>query len=114
MRKLLALAAALACSALLAGCATAFEPKLASTPPTGFDLVDLAKVDRAKYEADYAACTELANQDRVDGKRLASGAVGIVADKASFGLVGGKPGKDADRNSVLKRCLEGRGYHVLR
>jgi hypothetical protein len=98
----------------LASCATTFEPKVSAAPTTGFDLVDPAKVDRIQYAADHAECAALANQDSIDPQRMATGALGAAADKISFGILGNKPGHNADRITVLKRCLEGRGYKVLR
>lgn len=100
--------------ALLAGCSTTLEPKLAEKPLTGFDLVDPSKVDTAKYQSDYVQCVHLANQDVVDVTRTAANALSTAADKASMGIIGGKSSKHADRQSVLKRCLTGRGYSILR
>lgn len=102
-----------ALGAALAGC-TSMQPKLADAPIPGYDLVDPAKVDKEKYAADYAACVGLANQDQADVNKFASNVVGVAADKATFGLIGSKSSKDADRNAVLKKCLSGRGYTVLR
>lgn len=99
---------------VLAGCSTTLEPRLPEKPLAGFDLVDPAKVDRATYEADYAQCVQLANQEVVDVTRTAANALNTAVDKASMGIIGGKSSKHADRQSVLKRCLTGRGYSVLR
>lgn len=99
---------------VLAGCSTTLEPRLAEKPISEFDLVDRAQVDTAKYENDYAQCARLANQDVVDMTRTAANALNTAADKASMGILGGKASKHADRQSVLKRCLTGRGYSVLR
>jgi hypothetical protein len=98
-----------------AGCSTTLEPKLVPAPLANFDLVDPLKVDKAQYEKDYADCAALGNQEGGDIGRAAAGALGNVADKASFGLLGnGGASKNADRVTVLKRCLTGRGYNVLR
>ncbi len=108
------LALVLVAGALSAGCATALEPRLGTAPVKGFDLVDLSRVDETRYRADYEACAQVANQDLVDVGRTTAGLVGAAAEKASLGIVGGKPAKHADRMTVLKRCLTGRGYQVLR
>lgn len=112
--RTLALAVVLAAAAL-AGCSTTtLEPKLIEKPLVGFDLVDPALVDPAKFEADYAQCVKLANQDVSDVSRVAANALNSAAEKASLGILGGKASKHADRQTVLKRCLSGRGYAVLR
>lgn len=98
----------------VSGCSTTLEPHLPMVPVVGFDLVDPAKVDKAQYEADYAACAKIGNQNLVDMPRTAANALNSAADKASLGVLGGRAGKHADRVSVLKRCLTGRGYTVLR
>ena len=36
------------------------------------------------------------------------------ADRASLGIIGQRQSKDADRSTVLKRCLAGREYVILR
>lgn len=110
MKSVILLTAVLA----LAGCATALEPKLSLKPATGFDLVDPSRVDQVAYSADYAQCATLANQDKVDIEASAGAVLSTAADRASFGLLGNKPSKHADRVSVLKRCLTGRGYAVIR
>lgn len=112
MKKSLALV--LVAVAALAGCATAMEPNLAPTPTLGFDLVDPASVKATAYALDYEACSKLANQDDLDIRRAAAGALGAVTGKATLGLFGGGSSKNADRVSVLKACLTGRGYKVLR
>ena len=90
------------------------EPAVADKPLTGYDLVDLAKVDKEKYEKDYAECAVIANQDHSNMVKVASNTVGAAAERASLGIVGYKASKDADRVTVLKRCLTGRGYNILR
>lgn len=101
-------------SLAFAGCSTTLEPKLADKPIAGFDLVDISKVDAQKYQEDYAQCAKFANQDVVDMSRTTANALNTVADKASMGIIGGKASKHADRQTVLKRCLTGRGYAMLR
>lgn len=105
---------ALSLSLSLLGCAAGIEPALPSAPLAGFDLVDPERVDADKFREDYAACAALGNQNLVDFKRTAANAVNSAADKASLGVLGGRAGKHADRVTVLKRCLAGRGYTVIR
>ncbi len=107
-------APALLTTLILGGCATTFEPKLPPEPTAGFDLVDMSRVDVPHYTADYAACIAIANQDNIDAKRVASGALDAAADRLSLGVLGNRPAHFADRMSVVKRCLEGRGYKILR
>lgn len=99
---------------LLSGCASGLEPHLSEAPTAGFDLVDLSRVDEKAYRADYAACASLANQGQLDLSRGAVQVPGNAAEKASMGLVNGGSHKHADRMTVLKRCLTGRGYQVVR
>lgn len=101
-------------SALSLAACSSMEPSVAEKPLTGYDLVDLAKVDKEKYDKDYADCATIANQDHTSVAKVASNTVGVAADRASMGIVGYKTSKDADRITVLKRCLTGRGYNVLR
>ena len=108
------LPAALALGLLaLVGCTT-LEPSLPPEPLAGYDLVDPAKVDAAQYRTDYDACVKLANQNLDDVTRFAGRVAGAAADKASLGILGQRQAKDADRGTVLKRCLTGRGYNVIR
>jgi hypothetical protein len=93
---------------------TNLEPNIETKPLDGYDLVDRSKIDVDKYDKDYAECALIANQDTGSVGKTATKAVGTVADRASFGLIGNKASKDADRTSVLKRCLTGRGYNILR
>ena len=97
----------------LAACTT-LEPELPVEPLAGYDLVDLAKVDTTQYHAHYKQCVAVANQDLDDVTRFATRAAGAAADRASLGIIGQQHAKDADRGTVLKRCLTGRGYHVIR
>jgi len=111
MKKLVLAALA---TLVLAGCSTTLEPVLKDQPVAGFDLVDPGKVDKAKYAKDFAECAKLANQDQTDVGRMAAGVIGGAAEKSTFGIVGGKQSKHADRVTVLKRCLAGRDYTLLR
>lgn len=101
-------------TAWLASACSSLEPNVPTKPLIGYDLVDLSKVDPVKYEQDYEACASIANQDSTNVGKMATNAMGTVADKASMGIMGYRANKDADRSSVLKRCLSGRGYNVLR
>ncbi len=100
-------------SAALTGCST-IEPTLPLAPHAAYSFVDPAKVDAAAYAKDYKSCAELANQNHIDATRAVAGALGAVSDKASFGIIGSSKSRDADRTSVLKRCLSGRGYNIIR
>lgn len=102
-----------ACCLASAACTT-LEPQIAAKPTQGYDLVDPAKVEVAQYERDYAQCAALANKDSTGVEHTATKALGTVADRATFGIIGQRSSKDADRRAVLKRCLTGRGYNVLR
>jgi hypothetical protein len=104
----------LACMAALAAGCTTLEQKMETVPLIGYDLVDMTKVDATRYQQDYAQCAVIANQDIMDVTRVANRAVGAAADRATLGVIGYRGAKDADRATVLKRCLSGRGYLVLR
>lgn len=99
--------------AALAAC-TSLEPNVAMVPITGYDLVDRTKVDPVLYDKDYAECAAIANQDVNSVSTTATRAMGTAADKFSMGIIGRRAASDADRMSVLKRCLTGRGYNILR
>lgn len=101
-------------AALLAVACTTLEPAIGTQPDEGYDLVDSSKTDMAQYAKDYEACAAIANQNPSSASHVATRTVGTVADRATFGLIGQKAAKDGDRRSVLKRCLTGRGYNVLR
>ena len=105
--------AVLCVSVLLAGCASV-EPDLKAEPDQNFTYVDVERVDPEQYRRDYAACVAIANQARKDNDHVISGAMNAALDRASLGILGDARSKDGDRKSVLKRCLSGRGYHVLR
>ncbi|MEY3202664.1 MAG: hypothetical protein RIR70_2214 [Pseudomonadota bacterium] len=97
----------------IAGCAS-IEPPLKSEPDQEFTYVDIERVDPEQYRKDYAACANIANQVRNNNDQMISGAMNTALDRASFGILGSNRSKDGDRQSVLKRCLTGRGYNVLR
>ncbi|MDO9003057.1 MAG: hypothetical protein Q7V20_06365 [Aquabacterium sp.] len=100
--------------ALSAAACTSLEPNVDMVPVTGYDLVDKTKIDAVVYDKDYAECAAIANQDVNSVGKTASKVVGTAADRVSMGLVGRKAANDADRMTVLKRCLTGRGYNILR
>ncbi len=93
---------------------TSLEPNVDMVPVTGYDLVDKSKVDTVAYDKDYAECAAIANQDINSVGKTASKVVGTAADRVSMGIIGRKAINDADRMTVLKRCLTGRGYNILR
>lgn len=107
-------AAAITLGLLSMTACTTLEFDLPPEPLAGYDLVDPAKVDAAKYRTDYQACVALANQNLDDVTRFAGRVAGAAADRASLGILGQRQAKDADRGTVLKRCLTGRGYNVIR
>lgn len=107
-------AGALAMSLISLMACTTLEMALPAEPLAGYDLVDPVKVDTAQYRADYQACVQLANQNLDDVTRFAGRVAGAAADKASLGILGQRQAKDADRGTVLKRCLTGRGYNIIR
>ena len=107
-------AAALALGLLSLTACTTLEMELPPEPLADYDLVDPAKVDTAQYRTDYQSCVKLANQNLGDVSRFAGRVAGAAADKASLGILGQRQAKDADRGTVLKRCLTGRGYNVIR
>ncbi|KQV78778.1 hypothetical protein [Rhizobacter sp. Root1221] len=108
------LAAAITLGLLSLTACTTLELDLPPEPLAGYDLVDPSKVDAAKYRTDYQACVALANQNLDDVTRFAGRVAGAAADRASLGILGQRQAKDADRGTVLKRCLTGRGYNVIR
>lgn len=106
--------AALAALPLVFAACTSLEPAISTKPQEGYDLVDTSKVDKAKYEEDYTACATIANQENKNLGKTTTNAISTTADKVSMGIIGQRASKDADRMTVVKRCLTGRGYHVLR
>ena len=107
-------AAALALGLLSLGACTTLELDLPPEPLAGYDLVDPSKVEMTKYRTDYQECVAIANQNLSDVTRFAGRVAGAAADRASLGILGQRQAKDADRGTVLKRCLTGRGYNVIR
>ncbi|MBC7701492.1 hypothetical protein [Aquabacterium sp.] len=99
---------------LSAAACTSLEPDVEMVPVTGYDLVDKSKIDPVIYDKDYAECAAIANQDITSVSKTASRAMGTAADRVSMGIIGRRAVNDADRMSVLKRCLTGRGYNILR
>ena len=122
-------------ASLLAGCA------VAPVARDDYSLIDPRGVDIARYRQDYADCAALANQTRPED-RAAVGAVGGAALGAAFGAllgaaicgrdcagygagigaasgvahgaVGGAASGVHEQQMVLRRCLAGRGYNVIR
>lgn len=100
--------------ALSAVACTSLEPDVEMVPLTGYDLIDKSKVNTVTYDKDYAECAAIANQDINSVSKTASRAMGTAAERVSMGIIGRKAANDADRMTVLKRCLTGRGYNILR
>jgi hypothetical protein len=98
---------------LLVGCASV-DPPIKAEPDDNYSYVDTERVDPEQYRRDYAACATIANQVRQNNDQVISGAMNTALDRASFGILGDSRSKDGDRRSVLKKCLTGRGYNVLR
>jgi hypothetical protein len=99
--------------ALMAAC-TSLEPAIQTAPSEKYSLVDPTKVDAEKYGKDYAECAAIANQNDVDVKDKVTDAARAAANKATFGVVGSSKSSEAERGSVLRKCLAGRGYAILR
>lgn len=99
--------------ALLGAC-TSLEPAIADKPSASYHLVDLAKVDQDAYARDYAQCAAIANQDATDVGHKVTDVARTAASKASFGVIGSSKTAEAERGSVLRKCLAGRGYALLR
>ncbi len=92
-------------------------------------IVDTKGLDQAQFEQDLAECTALAEQIDQGGTALKSAAAGAVIGGlfgaisgdigrgAAFGgLSGGTVGAlsgDQEKASIIRRCLENRGYTVL-
>lgn len=106
---------AVICGVLLSGCATVkVQPEISAIPDEKYSYVDLAQVDQAKYRKDYAECAIIANQSPENNDQLIGNAANRILDRVTLGILGNNTSKDADRTTVLKRCLEGRGYRILR
>lgn len=104
---------------------------------TGADvrpIVDMQGVNQAQYERDLEQCQDYAQQQSGAGASAAKGAVGgagiggliglvtggngtRVAQSAGVGaVIGGASGAysgNKAQESIVKRCLTGRGYRVL-
>lgn len=105
----------------LAGCTTTDEI-----------IIDEKSVDMTKYRQDLADCRSYASQVKTGEKTAKGAASGAVvggltgaifggasgaAQGAGVGAVGGgvKGADEGERTEVdvVKRCLAGRGYHIL-
>ena len=122
MKKIMAVALIV----MLSGCAVAPQR-------SDYSLVDPQGIDAAQYQRDYNDCAALANQTDV-GDRAAGGAVfgallgaaigavlcgrNCVGAGAASGALGGTTGAATsgvrEQNNVLRACLSGRGYQVIR
>lgn len=104
---------------------------------TGADvrpIVDTKGVNQAQYEQDLAECQNLAHQQSGAGESAAKTAAGGAAVGGLIGLVTGGNGTriaqsagvgaviggatgaysgNKSQESIVKRCLTGRGYRVL-
>ncbi len=102
---------------MLAGCTTVtvkVQPEISAIPDEKYSYVDLTLVDQAKYRKDYAECAIIANQAPENNDQIVGNTVNRVLDRLTMGILGSNVSKDADRTTVLKRCLAGRGYNILR
>ncbi|MCP4768011.1 MAG: glycine zipper family protein [Gammaproteobacteria bacterium] len=105
---------------LIAGCAAN------SSKP----IIDPEGVDMEQYEADIAACEEIATQvDQKAGEGAARGALvggligAVVGDSEAVltsagvgAVVGGADGAattEKEKSKVVKNCLRNRGYKIL-
>ncbi len=114
---------------LLAGCAYSYEP-----------VVDMQGVDQAKYDRDLAECRGYADQvspvEEAAGAGLLSAAIGAAlgavvgavsggvsagggaaagaAVGGTAGVVTGGVGAGQSQVDIIKKCLSGRGYRLLR
>ena len=105
----------LVASILLSGCATT-KPytDISAIPDEEYSYVDISRVDQAVYRKDYAECAIFANQTPKNNDRVIGNTVNKLLDRATLGILGDSTSKDADQITVLKKCLTGRGYNVLR
>lgn len=116
----------LVATALLAGCAA-----IDTRPKGDYSLIDPRGVNKARFEADFEECALLARQDSISARAIAGavvlGVIGAMAasgtgirgrdSAAAFGAAGAAAGAaDArqEQGQVLRRCLTGRGYTVIR
>ncbi len=122
--------AALAAAALgLAACAQTYQP-----------IVDLGGVDQAKYQRDLADCRQYAEQVDPAGEAMAGALLGAALGAAlgavtgsfdngisagtgaaagaayggTLGVASGAAGGVGGQIDVIRNCLRGRGYNVLR
>lgn len=101
-------------------------------------VVDPKGANMTNYPRDLEECRYLAEQVDVTGETAGSTVLGLVAGAAigaltggilgdagvgaalgattggASGLLGGSAGAVKDRNAVVRKCLTGRGYQVLR
>jgi outer membrane lipoprotein SlyB len=120
-------AAALVLIVGLAGCAQSYQP-----------IVDMKGVDQAKYEADLAECRVYAEKESpvasVAGGAVAGAAAGAVlgaivgafigdpgggaafgaATGGASGALAGGAGSADSQVQIIRNCMSGRGYSVLR
>ena len=116
--------AALALITLLTGCATA--PRGAAYRP----MIDSANIDGIKYESDLYDCQQYARQVLGAQDRAVAGAIfgallgaaighntGYANQFAAWGALGGAAEGanqgNQSQESIIGRCLNGRGYSVL-
>jgi len=103
---------------VLSGCAGTPRP-----------IIDTKGTDMDQYHADLAECEQFGEEVDVAGGIARSAAVGAVlgaamgaitgdlGPAAGLGAIGGGAGAGLEdartKQSVVKECLRGRGYHVL-
>ena len=108
-----------AAAVILAGCAAHPDP-----------IIDRMGVDEEVFAEDWSDCESYSDEVVVTkgmGKGAATGAIvggiagaigsGDVGEGAGYGALWGGTGSGLDaareKNRVFKRCMAGRGYHVL-
>ncbi len=116
---------------VLAGCAN--YSSVSPNADYGYSMVDPRGVDMGRYNQDYAECAALANQTSTMTNTAAGVGIGAVAGAvlgaavgnhrtatagaalgaAAGGLTGVASG-ESEKQTVLRRCLSGRGYRVIR
>ena len=118
MKKATAAVSGAICAVLIAGCASHPEP-----------IIDMQGVDREALEIDWADCEAYADEVIV-AKGAARGAAGGAVAGAAAGAISGNADSGAgygavlgatrssidgarEKETVFKRCMRGRGYHVL-
>ena len=114
-------------AAMLAACAQSYQP-----------IVDTKGQDLSKYQVDLAECRQYAEQVNVGGEAVGTAIAGAAigaALGAALGAVTGRAGLGASYGAayggtsgmaagginaatsqigIIRRCLAGRGYNVLR